>query len=222
MLQQKKREAYLQVAQLTGIYSGKRPNEHATILDAQAKRVNDTVEKMEACVAFFEKLYNYALAVKLPAEAEPEEPRPPPKPPLASELPLIYSSAWAYGLPLPRQGGDLGVAVCEPSLEEVSLAMKGLNNNKAPGASGVTAELLKFGGEAGLAFVHQHIVTTWRFGCAPPEWKHVRIVILHKGGSRANLDNYRRISLLDIIGKVYTRVLLGRLQAAMDCHLEEA
>ncbi len=30
------------------------------------------------------------------------------------------------------------------------------------------------------------------------------------------------ISLLDIIGKVYTRVLLGRLQAAMDCHLEEA
>jgi hypothetical protein len=39
-------------------------------------------------------------------------------------------------------------------LEEVSLVVKGLNNNKALGASGVTTELLKFGGEAGLAFVH--------------------------------------------------------------------
>jgi hypothetical protein len=139
-----------------------------------------------------------------------------------SGSPPIYSSAWAHGLPLPGQGGDLGIDVAEPTFGEVVLAVKGLNNNKAPGANGVTAELLKFGGEAGLLFVHEYILRTWRSGKAPEDWKRAQIVILHKSGSRANLDNYRGISLLDIIGKVYTRVLLGRLQAAMDSRLHEA
>jgi hypothetical protein len=114
-----------------GIYSDKHPNKHATILNAQGKRVDDTGEKMEACVAFFEKLYNCTLVVKLPVEAEPEEPRPPPEPPPASKLPPIYSNAWAYGLLPPKQGGDLGVAICEPSLEEVSLAVKGVEQQQS-------------------------------------------------------------------------------------------
>ncbi len=47
-------------------------------------------------------------------------------------------------------------------------------------------------------------------------------MIFHKSSSRANLDNYRGISLLDIMGKVYTWVLLGQLQLAMDTRLNQA
>jgi hypothetical protein len=121
MLQHKKRKAYLWVAQLMSIYSGKRPNEHAIILDAHGKRVDGTGEKMEACAAFFEKFYNCALTIKLPTNAEPEEPRPPPEPPLASELPPIYSNAWAYGLPLPGKGETWGLQFVSPLWKRLAL-----------------------------------------------------------------------------------------------------
>ncbi len=46
-------------------------------------------------------------------------------------------------------------------------------------------------------------------------------MILHKSDNQANLDNYRGISLLDIIGKVYTWVFMGWLHVAMDTCLNE-
>jgi hypothetical protein len=70
-----KHEAYLLVLWLVGIYNDKRPNEHATIVDAEG-----TEEKLEVCVMFFDKLYNCALVVKLPARVEHEELRPLPEP----------------------------------------------------------------------------------------------------------------------------------------------
>lgn len=70
-------------------------------------------------------------------------------------------------------------------------------------------------------FIHESIFRMWCSGKAPKDQKRTQIVILHKSGSRANLDNYRGISLLDIIGKVYTWMLLGQLHMAMDTHLNE-
>jgi len=82
MHKHREHEAYLWVLRLTCIYSGKRPNEHATIADAEGKWAEGAKEKLEVCAMFFDKLYNCALAVKLPAEAEPEEPWPLLEPPL--------------------------------------------------------------------------------------------------------------------------------------------
>jgi hypothetical protein len=48
-----------------GIYSDKRPNEHATIVDVEGKWVEGTREKLEVCVVFFDKIYNCAFVVKL-------------------------------------------------------------------------------------------------------------------------------------------------------------
>jgi hypothetical protein len=118
--------------------------------------------------------------------------------------------------------GDLGIDVDEPTFGEVVTAIKGLNNNKAPWADEITIELLKFGGEVGLMFVHGCILKMRRSRKTPKDWKRTQIVILHKSDNRANLDNYKGISLLDIIGKVYTWVLLGWLQVAMDTRLNEA
>jgi hypothetical protein len=59
------------------------------------------------------------------------------------------------------------------------MAIKGLNNNKALRANRVTAELLKFGREVGLMFIHECILKTWHLGKAPQDWKRAQIVILH-------------------------------------------
>jgi hypothetical protein len=51
--------------------------------------------------------------------------------------------------------------MAEPAFGEVVIAIKGLNNNKVLGANGVTAKLLKFGGEVGMMFVEECILKTW-------------------------------------------------------------
>lgn len=58
-------------------------------------------------------------------------------------------------------------------------------------------------------FLHERILKMWHSRKAPEDWKRTQIVIFHKSGNQANLDNYRGTSLLDIIDKVYTWVLLG-------------
>ena len=44
-------------------------------------------------------------------------------------------------------------------------------------------------------------------GKAPLEWRKAIIVPLHKKGSKLECQNYKGISLLSILGKVYARVL---------------
>ncbi|CAM6015334.1 unnamed protein product [Sphagnum balticum] len=95
MHERKECKAYLRVLQFMGIYSGKYPNEHATIVDEKGKQVEGIEEKLEVCAVFFDKLYNCAPAVKLPTEVKFEEPRPPLKPPSHLGLPPFYSSPWA-------------------------------------------------------------------------------------------------------------------------------
>ncbi len=111
--------------------------------------------------------------------------------------------------------------MAEPTFGEVVTIIKGLNNNKAWGANKITVELLKFRKETGLMFVHECILRTWCLGKALEDWKQTQIVILHKNDNQAKLDHYRGISLLDIIDKVYTWVLLGWLLMVMETCMNE-
>jgi len=67
--------------------------------------------------------------------------------------------------------GDWGIDVAEPTFGKVVTEIKGLNNNKALRANRIMVELLKFGREAGLMFVHECILKTWHLRKAPKDWK---------------------------------------------------
>ena len=50
-------------------------------------------------------------------------------------------------------------------------------------------------------------------GKIPAEWKEGIVIALYKGkGSRKECSNYRPITLLSVPGKVFSHVMLGRLQ----------
>lgn len=107
---------------------------------------------------------------------------------------------------------DDGRAVEEPTIEEVSQAIKQLKNNKASGPDNIAAELLKHGGPELAKALHQIVVKIWRDEQLPAELLEGAIVAIHKKGDKLQCENYRGVCLLNAAYKVLARVLYTRLQ----------
>ena len=78
---------------------------------------------------------------------------------------------------------------------------------------GIMPEMLKAGGEVVIEWLVKLFNEVWRRGVAPRNWKSAIIVLIHKKGSRLECTNYRGISLLSVVGKVFARVLNDRVKA---------
>ena len=50
----------------------------------------------------------------------------------------------------------------------------------------------------------------------PETWRQERVTLLHKGGSKRELDNYRTIAIGSNIGKLFARIIKKRLQMAVE------
>ena len=99
-----------------------------------------------------------------------------------------------------------------PTIQEVTAAINNLKSNKSPGADGIPAELLKYGGQALITRLHQLTQTMWQEEAVLQQWKDARIVSIYKRkGDRSTCGNSRGISLLVVAGKVLARVILSRL-----------
>jgi len=66
----------------------------------------------------------------------------------------------------------------QPSLHEVTQAVKGLKNNKASGPDGIPAEIFKYGSQYLLHRLHRFILLTWNSKQLPQQWKDANIVTI--------------------------------------------
>lgn len=99
----------------------------------------------------------------------------------------------------------------EISEEEVVAAIKNLNNKKAGGMDGVIPEMLKYGGPDVVNFLTKLFNKVFDNGIYPEEWAKAIVVPIFKKGDRDVPDNYRGISLINIVCKCYTFILNKRL-----------
>src|SRR3954452_11569279 len=72
-------------------------------------------------------------------------------------------------------------------------------------------EVMKEGGEILRLAVWKMCREAWRVERVPRDWRQGVIVPLYKDGDNRDPLNYRGITLLSIVGKVYNRVLGDRL-----------
>ena len=56
----------------------------------------------------------------------------------------------------------------------------------------------------------------WRSGKMPQEWREAIIISIDKKGCRAECGDYRGISLLSVVVKIYARIVCDRLRVFMD------
>ena len=97
------------------------------------------------------------------------------------------------------------------TLEEVKEVVKELAIGKAAGVDGIVNELLKYGGDKMWKSIWYLCNMCFEKEKIPEEWMEGMIFPIYKEGDRRAPLNYRGISLLSVVSKVYTRVLNARL-----------
>ena len=58
--------------------------------------------------------------------------------------------------------------------------------------------------------------TVWREGAVPTEWRDAILVHVPKKRDLTVCDNWRGISLLDVVGKLFAKVIQKRLQGVVE------
>jgi Reverse transcriptase (RNA-dependent DNA polymerase). len=108
-----------------------------------------------------------------------------------------------------------------PDEVEVRKVINSLKNNKASGEDGVVAELWKIANDAFIAETTKLFQNIWREEKIPEDWLVALIHPLHKKGPKTDVNNYRGISLLPVTYKIFSKLLLNRLEPQIDPKLGE-
>ena len=106
--------------------------------------------------------------------------------------------------------GEVGDAFLDKEIEkdEIAKCVRKLKNNKTGGSDGIVGELLKYGG-SGMVDLLEQLYGRRRFP------GNERGPYCYKG-DREDPGNYRGITLLSVVGKVFCKILNNRLVQCLD------
>ena len=96
--------------------------------------------------------------------------------------------------------------------KEVEVRLGKFKNGKAAGKDEVTGEMIKKGrGNRVVDWIWLYDMA-FENGVVPEDWRSAMIVPLYKGkGERKKCSNYRGISLLSVVAKIYSGILVDSL-----------
>lgn len=104
------------------------------------------------------------------------------------------------------------------TMGELESAVKRIKNKKAPGPDGLKGEVIK----AIFPVIKEVLVRilneVWRSGHFPEVWKDGEVKIFLKGPENPSdeVKSYRPLTLLPVLGKVYERLIVGRIWRAIN------
>ena len=111
--------------------------------------------------------------------------------------------------------GELDIMFQELDVKiSLSEIMKGIclsKNGKSSGPDLLLNEFIKYGNENLMQYLYCLFNKIFDIGYFPDSWGDGFIVPLHKKGSTDNVENYRGITLLSIVSKLFSNILNLRL-----------
>ena len=99
-----------------------------------------------------------------------------------------------------------------PNGEEILKALEQLAVGKAGSMNGLLPDVLKCCDGLLLEYISVLFQTVWKEKCVPSERSDALLVPVPKKRDLSCCDNRRSISLLDVMGKLFARLLNDRLQ----------
>ena len=97
------------------------------------------------------------------------------------------------------------------SYAEIKKCSKSLKNNKTGGNDGLVGELFKYGGNGMTNLLKVLYEVVWTEEGIPKQWRQRLVVSLCKKGDAEDPGNYRGITLLNVVGKLFCKILNNRL-----------
>ena len=91
-------------------------------------------------------------------------------------------------------------------------ALKALEVGKATGPDEIPAKLLKETASVIAPSLCRIFNKSLQLGSLPSDWKLANVVHVHKKGAKDHVENYRPISLLPIVSKVFERCVLNSIK----------
>ena len=91
-------------------------------------------------------------------------------------------------------------------------ALKALEVGKATGPDQIPAKLLKQTASVIVPSLCKIFNKSLQLGSLPSDWKLANVVHVHKKGAKDHVKNYRPISLLPIVSKVFERCVLNSIK----------
>ncbi len=104
------------------------------------------------------------------------------------------------------------------TVDEVSQVVSAAQLNKASGLDNIPAEAYKFGGEPMLRALTALFNQVLESEHVPASWNHALIKPLFKSGDDRSPSNWRPISLIPTVAKLFSSLICNRLQQHCDQH----
>lgn len=122
------------------------------------------------------------------------------------------------------RNGPIDTSFLTPRLQDVPAITKAevehaicqMKKGKAPGEDDVPIDLLKDAGESVLEALSNLYTACLTQEDIPSTWANAVVILLHKKGDQKDLANYRPISLLCSMYKIFTKIICTRITKTLD------
>ena len=133
---------------------------------------------------------------------------------LASEIPFNNSSSFQEYISGVSERFQL---VFTDSNHVLSLFKK-LKKSKGAGLDGISSQLILDCADLIAPHISMIFNSSLANGMFPNDWKSARVTPLFKHGEKSDIDNYRPVSVISIVGKVFERIIFNQLFAYLSDH----
>lgn len=110
----------------------------------------------------------------------------------------------------------------EITMDELEFAIRKMKIGKAPGHDNITSEMIKYAGEYGKEKLRLVLNKALESEKVPQDWQTGIIIPIYKKGDSRECANYRGITLLSVVGKLYARILERRIRETLEETLEDS
>ena len=119
--------------------------------------------------------------------------------------------------PLPGMAGATQGNVASFTRAEIQRGIKQLKKNKCADGAGVVAEMISSAGDVILDVLADLYNNLLKPAAKPPKsWRKAVIKVIHKAGDERLPKNYRPITIIPLLYKLFARLLHNRLQPILE------
>ena len=103
-----------------------------------------------------------------------------------------------------------------PAMEEVHNALSNITGNRAGGSSKILPEMVKVCSNELLEYLMKLFSHAWNSRSVSQDWKDALLIPVPKKGDMSLCDNWWGISLLEVVGQVFAKIIQRKLQVLVE------